>query len=202
MSYSLDDLKRYGALLGARLEVATDPLRNCVNVTMPQTKYEIKHNIQGAFLFTSAERTLHDNIQECYQFMKDWEEYWSLFHSIKKAEIKEFIQKKLRTDVKWITKALLLIFAHQTAQEQSADHTMIRNNVGFTGHDGMILSKFAKWHLNGRTFSEKMMNILKKTMPKYWHQVYESCDKKKLLRQVRAANPTQQMSLKLEVTNV
>jgi len=197
MAYTLENLKQYATLLGARLEVAQDPLRNCVNVFMPQTKSEAKHDINGAFTFLSADHTLHDNIQTAYQFMKDWEEYWSLMHSVKKDEIKTFIQKKLRTDLKWISRALVVIYNHQTVQEQTADNTVIRNNVGFTGHDGMILSKFAKWHLSNRPFTEKMLNVLKKSMPKYWHQVYENADKLKLLRMIRAAYPAEQMVMNL-----
>jgi hypothetical protein len=197
MAYTLENLQQYATLLGARLEVAQDPLRNCVNVFMPQTKYEAKHNVQSAMLFLPADHSLFDNIQVAYQFMKDWEEYWTLFNSTKKTEIKEFIQKKLRTDPKWITKALILIFNHQTVGEQTADQTVIRNNVGFTGHDGQILSKFAKWFLANKPITEKMMAVLKKSMPKYWHQVYDCCDKRKLLKQIRAAYPAEQMTMKL-----
>jgi len=193
---TIDELRQYAAFL--RAELVFDQPR--ITVNMPLTKYQEKHGVGADFIALSEQSSWQDNIDDAFNFMKDWEEYWDLFHTIKQDEIKEFIKKKLRTDPRWITKALVLIFNHQTIAEQQTEMTTIRNNVGFTGHDGHILCSFAKWFLTGKPITEKMMNVLKKSMPKYWKQVWENSDKKKMLKLIRAANPVKQMKLRLDGT--
>lgn len=54
------------------------------------------------------------------------------------------IKEKLKTDDRWIGRALLTIYDHQTEDEQRTESTSEHNGVGFTGIDGDILTSFAK----------------------------------------------------------
>ena len=70
------------------------------------------------------------------------------------------LREKLGTNEAWAIKGLTVIFDYQTADEQNAERTMDHNGVGFTGVDGEILSSFAKQIRDGKTMSEKQMNII------------------------------------------
>lgn len=54
------------------------------------------------------------------------------------------IKNKLKTDDRWIGRALLTIYDHQTVDEQQSESTTEHNGVGFTGVDGDILTSYAK----------------------------------------------------------
>lgn len=94
--------------------------------------------------------------------------------------IKPFLQRKLGTEPTWALHGLLRIFERQTADEQRRDVTVERNGVGFTGMDAEILSSFAHQIKQGRMLSEKQMTIVFEKMPKYWRQLLEVSDAKKL----------------------
>ena len=66
---------------------------------------------------------------------------------------------------------LLLIFSYQTAEEQDCESVLEDNGIGFTGADGSILSSFARQVTEGRTLSDKQMDIIHKKMPKYAAQL-------------------------------
>ena len=83
------------------------------------------------------------------------------------AHIKEMVS----VNEKWAIKALLRIYADQTAEEQNAGHTHDHNGIGFTGVDGEILSSFAEQVQKGRTMSFKQMALIYKKMPKYASQL-------------------------------
>lgn len=94
--------------------------------------------------------------------------------------VKDFIQNKLKTDDKWTTKALLLVYSHQTAEEKATEQTRFHNNVGFTGVDAEFLSKLATQFRNRNWLSPKQMSCLRKMMPKYWRQISDASDITKL----------------------
>jgi hypothetical protein len=54
------------------------------------------------------------------------------------------IKIKILEDDKWLYRALLAIYAQQTAKEQLQGDTIEDNGVGFTGTDGKLLSRFAE----------------------------------------------------------
>jgi hypothetical protein len=116
---------------------------------------------------------------------------------ITKKISKEFICEKLRTDTLWIKKALLLIYSKQTLSEQISKDTTEDNGVGFTGCDSKFLSSIAlqlkrqvEYSVNSGlkedealrsvSLSDKQYEALKKSMPKYWGQVLNSCEEEKL----------------------
>jgi hypothetical protein len=98
----------------------------------------------------------------------------------KKAKM-EWLREKLAHDTEWAYRAMLTVFARQTADEKSAGATVYMNGVGFSGVDAEILTSFAKQYLAkqqrwGATarLSEKQTALLLKKMPKYAAQVLES----------------------------
>jgi len=60
-----------------------------------------------------------------------------------KAARLAFFRAKLATSAAWANKALVRIYAYQTAAEKIQQTTKVDNGVGFSGKDGEILSKFA-----------------------------------------------------------
>lgn len=78
----------------------------------------------------------------------------------------------------WALRALAVIYARQTADEQASGDTRYHNTVGFTGADAEILSSFAQQVEAGRTLSEKQMTLLRKKMPKYARQLMAEADSK------------------------
>ena len=82
------------------------------------------------------------------------------------------VRAKLETDMRWLTRGLLAIFAHQTASEQNSESTEEDNGVGFSGADAYFLSSVAKQLLAGRTtMSEKQTVYVRKKMLKYAGQL-------------------------------
>lgn len=92
--------------------------------------------------------------------------------------MRDFLKKNLRTDSKWMIKALMVIFSYQTVDEQRIEQTTLYNEIGFTGVDAEILSSFAKQIKNGRGISEKQINLLRIKMPKYWKQILLTAERK------------------------
>jgi len=97
-----------------------------------------------------------------------------------KKMVKEYVRKRLANEDKMAIKALLMVFNHQTSDEQSTDRTRYQNNVGFTAFDAEFLTKLAKQYQEKNWLSVKQLAILKKIMPKYWKQVIDACDYHKL----------------------
>jgi hypothetical protein len=84
-----------------------------------------------------------------------------------------YIKAKLVGNDAWATRALVRIYAFQTAQEQSAGLTVEENGIGFNGTDAEILSSFAQQFNRRNWLSGKQMEILRRKIQKYWRQVWE-----------------------------
>lgn len=106
---------------------------------------------------------------------------------VTKTERKAFVKDKLATEIPWMQRGLLKIFALQTDDEQAYNTTSVNNNVGFTGVDAEILSSFAKGLTKYKRLSVKQMAILKKKMPKYWRQIIDLSDMEKLDNMIQMA---------------
>ena len=63
-------------------------------------------------------------------------------------ELRAYVESKIKSDRVWATKALLAIYAHQTADEQRSESTKEDNGIGFNGLDAQWYSKLAKEHAN------------------------------------------------------
>lgn len=84
---------------------------------------------------------------------------------------KESIKEKLSTNVKWIEKALILLYSHQTEEEKEEGVTTQENHKGFNYNDALILSQFAILIMTGSTLTEYQLEIAKEKLPKYWKQI-------------------------------
>lgn len=93
---------------------------------------------------------------------------------------KQYIKSVLATSPKAAIKALGIVFDNQTPLEQRVETTNRYNSIGFTGVDAKILTSFAKQYARLGRLSEKQMTILFKKMPKYWKQILDVTDIKKL----------------------
>jgi hypothetical protein len=97
-----------------------------------------------------------------------------------KAAIKEFIKNKLGTDRNWACAALVKIYALQTDGEKSWGRTQEDNGIGFSGCDGEFMSSLAVQYMRRNSLSDKQMAFVLRKMPKYWQQVFQIGDKKKI----------------------
>ena len=203
MEITLENLRAYARKLSARLDESCLP---SLSIYMPQTKSQEKDGKPADFLCSDPTKNVYsasmpvslsqlETITAVYQFMKNWETFHSLKSTIKKKQIEQFIRNKIATDDRWALRTLIIMYKHQTATEKQAEKTVENNRVGFTGWDSKLMTSFAKQYLgrvqsekelDPRRLSKKQMDIIKKTMKKYWKQVYDNSDELKLLQQVAA----------------
>lgn len=83
----------------------------------------------------------------------------------------DLIKEKLQTSNEWLERGILAIYAKQTFQEKSAQHTIEHNGVGFNGPDGNYLSYTARWLKNGKHLSGSHLPKARKKMMKYSNQL-------------------------------
>jgi hypothetical protein len=84
---------------------------------------------------------------------------------------KEEIQDKLKNDVRWMERALIVLHDFQTKDEQRVGDTKHHNDIGFNGVDGRYLSYCARWVIDGKHLNEKHMKKCGEKLPKYWKQI-------------------------------
>ena len=72
----------------------------------------------------------------------------------KTAVISEY-KAKLGSDPRWATRAIVVLYDRQTAEEQAGRHTNEVNCQGFNKFDAEILSSFAEQINAGRTLNQK-----------------------------------------------
>lgn len=116
---------------------------------------------------------------------------------VRKEWTKERIQALLDDNSAALPRALLVVYANQTADEQATDQTKHQNGVGFTGADAEFLSDIAKkWMRYRRWASEKQRRCVLKAVRKYWRQLQdEIVERQWAQRQVQspaAATPVSQ----------
>jgi hypothetical protein len=91
----------------------------------------------------------------------------------------DMIKDNLAVNDTWVKRAILVVFAAQTASEQCSETTREHNGVGFNGTDAQILSSFAKQIIDfeaGRSkfrspLSPKQMVIARNKIRKYAGQI-------------------------------
>ena len=86
---------------------------------------------------------------------------------------KEYIQAKLSTDIRWIEKAVLVLFERQTDDEQTNKVTRWENGRGFNSSDSRYLTYVSNYLLGGRHLSGRHLEKVASKMPKYWRQILE-----------------------------
>lgn len=78
---------------------------------------------------------------------------------------------KTRNDA--VEKGIVRIYQLQTADEQSAETTKHRNNVGFNGTDAKYGSYLARWVLSGRHLSGRHLERARRMCIRYSRQLME-----------------------------
>lgn len=86
---------------------------------------------------------------------------------------KDHIQFLLQTNNKAVERALLQIYARQTAYEKRANDTQLHNGVGFTAYDGEFLSEMAVKCERYNGLTERQLAVVRRKMMKYWKQLLE-----------------------------
>jgi len=84
-----------------------------------------------------------------------------------KEEIRELLEK----NDEMVRRGLLVVYALQTYDEKTAEHTKHENGVGFNGLDSEILSSFAKQLKTKGYLSPKQIAIARKKILKYAGQL-------------------------------
>jgi hypothetical protein len=74
---------------------------------------------------------------------------------------KEQVKELLANNNRAVERALMVLFAYQTADEQQSEHTSHSNGRGFNSTDAAIMSSMAKWVLQGRSLSMKQLAFLR-----------------------------------------
>lgn len=87
---------------------------------------------------------------------------------------KDAIQALIDGNDMAVARALMVVYANQTADEQAAGDTKHHNGVGFTGRDAEFLSDVAvKWKRWGRWASARQCNAVRKAIKKYHRQLLQ-----------------------------
>jgi Tfp pilus assembly PilM family ATPase len=107
------------------------------------------------------------------------------------AEMKNALKHTLATNAQWALRALVRIYANQTAAERSAQTTKEFNGIGFNGTDAQLLSSFAEQYNRRGSLSEKQMAYVFKKMPKYWGQLVTIAGKEKMAEALAKLTPAQ-----------
>jgi hypothetical protein len=86
---------------------------------------------------------------------------------------KEVIMDKLKSDVRWMERGVVVLYQHQTNEEQNTKKTIDYNGVGFNGIDSRYLTWVAEWLLKDSRnhLSGKHVEKVGKMLPKYWKQI-------------------------------
>jgi hypothetical protein len=87
------------------------------------------------------------------------------------------IKAQLQTDDRWLLRGLLAIYQRQTADEQVAQATIERNNVGFNGCDAQFLTDIAQKYQKYGRLSDKQIIAVRKCMLKYARQLTRIANK-------------------------
>ena len=91
------------------------------------------------------------------------------------------IKENVSSNPIWAERAIVALWRYQTAHEQIAGETNVKNGVGFNGNDAYILTSFAE-QINrkerqgvpaGRRLSPKQLVIAYKKLPKYAKQLFK-----------------------------
>jgi hypothetical protein len=208
--YLFTQIKTYAERFNVEIEYVSNIGTSVFIVKLPATKTQPGTIHRFNDLQYSNLPTVYEQMTS---LIKDWALICSLKHDIKKKEIEQFIRNKIKTDDRWALRTLIIMYQKQTITEIRDEQTRESNHVGFTGFDSHLMTLFAKsylsraktlknlkklqYELNSKLMSKKQMDIIRRTMQKYWRQVYENSDELKLLQQIHKSRDSIQMTLKI-----
>lgn len=84
---------------------------------------------------------------------------------------KESIRKLLEANDLAVERAVLALYARQTAREQASDSTIVRNGIGFSASDAPYLSYVARWLQSGKHLSGRHVEKTRKMVMSYVGQL-------------------------------
>lgn len=90
----------------------------------------------------------------------------------------EQIKKNLQTNQRWLERAIVVLYDYQTSDEQHAEETKHRNDVGFNSADARKLSYYAQWLKSGKHLSGNHLQKAFKVVPKYHKQILNLINEK------------------------
>lgn len=88
-----------------------------------------------------------------------------------KKALQDAIKKQIISNDAQSIKAMMKIYAYQTADEKFTGMTYDSNGVGFNGNDSNILTSFCEQYKKSRYLSPKQLSIVKKKIGKYAGQI-------------------------------
>jgi len=91
---------------------------------------------------------------------------------------KSTIQNLLATNDRAVARAITVIYARQTEDEQATQSTSKSNGIGFNGRDAGFASSLAEKLGKGWTLSPKQVSCGRKMMMKYWRQLIDASNEK------------------------
>lgn len=124
-----------------------------------------------------------------------------------KKELALFIRVKLGKCKKWAIHGLKTVYHNQTVEEKGLiktegfagndhfdddeentkpkfkGHSIYKNRIGFTRIDAPILVSIYQFVKEKGVITAKQLALVHRYMPKYWKQIYDACDKDKLIEQ-------------------
>lgn len=95
-----------------------------------------------------------------------------------KVWTKEEIRNKIKTDDRWLMRAVYAIYKLQTEDEKADKTTKHLNNIGFNGVDAVFLSQAAERYRKNYNFSPKYMEAIRRAMLKYSGQLTKIANKR------------------------
>jgi len=84
---------------------------------------------------------------------------------------KESIKEILKTNNVAVLRGLLCIYHLQTDDEKMVEDVRYRNNIGFSGCDAYIMSRFATFFMKNGYLTIKQLELTKKKIMKYAGQL-------------------------------
>ena len=84
------------------------------------------------------------------------------------------VKNLIDTNDQAVARALMVVYANQTADEKASYETKHNNGVGFTGRDAAWLTDVAKkWQRWGRWASARQCDAVRKAIRKYHRQILQ-----------------------------
>ena len=90
----------------------------------------------------------------------------------------EHFRQMILKDDKWLSRAILAIYARQTPVEQDSAETLIYNKQGFSGVHAEFGTSLAKWLLEGRALTPKQAQAARRIMVHYTGQLVQVAEEK------------------------
>ena len=107
---------------------------------------------------------------------------WEAFKTQK--EWKDYLQELVKTNDRALLRAIWVIYARQTVEEQIYGVSTEENGRGFSKIDAQFFTELVVQMQHGRELSPRQMAIARNKITKYWRQLMEE-SKAKMEREER-----------------